>query len=389
MSVSSYFLLLEGFSPIRELMFQVAVPSELNLLHFIFIGISLLGICVGSYLIGIKKGHNVHMGIFMIGMSAILLELTLLWWDGVMHIPKIPFYSSISFLLGPSLFLYLEKKMYPNKKLRPRTAVLYFSIFITSMLLLLVLTNTNDIAPSNGLKRLGEQFLNQGYIKSIYFAFFLVLIIRQYVHYSKRLEKMDRNWAKILIWFFSAILFVSILRTFFEHELSLDHITRYIIAYLFSVFIILITFLLYLFPIIVTEPIPARTGKSQIKEKYHNSGLTIAMAQTLKGQLIDAMDEKLFLDHTLSLETLAKKLNTDRYSLSQVINQEFNKNFYEFINDYRIEECIAYIDRNPSQTESITDIIYESGFNNKVSFYKAFKKRKKVTPAQYIKNLSA
>lgn len=373
---------------IRELMFQVAVPSELNLLHFIFIGISLLGICVGSYLIGIKKGHNVHMGIFMIAMSAILLELTLLWWDGVMHIPKIPFYSSLSFLLGPSLFLYIEGKVYPHRKIKAQKTALYFSVFLVSMLLLLILTNTNDITPSQGFKKIGEQLLNNAYIKSLYFGFFLTLIIRQYVHYRKRLERMDRNWAKILVSFFSAIFIISATRALFEHELSFEHITRYIVAYFFSVFIIMISFLLYLLPTIITQPLPARIDKNQVKEKYNNSGLTVAMAQTLKGQLIDAMDDKLFLDHTLSLETLSKKLNTDRYSLSQVINQEFNKNFYEFINDYRIEECIAYIDKNPSQTESITDMIYESGFNNKVSFYKAFKKRKKVTPAQYIKSLN-
>lgn len=388
MSVSSHFSLLGGVEPIGKFMFQTAIPSELNLLHFIFIGISLLGACTGSYLIGVKKGHNVHMGIFMIAMSAVLLELTLLWWDGVMHIPKIPFYSSLLFLLGPSLFLYIEGKVYPHRKIKGRKTALYFSFFLVSMLLLLILTNTNDITPSNGLKKLGEQLLNNAYIKSLYFAFFLVLIIRQYTHYRKRIEKIDRDWAKILISFFSAIFIISATRALFEHELSLEHITRYIIAYFFSVFIIIISFMLYLLPTVITEPLAVRIDKNQIREKYHNSGLTIAMAQALKGQLIDAMDDKLFLDHTLSLETLAKKLNTDRYSLSQVINQEFNKNFYEFINDYRIEECISYIDQNPSQTESITDIIYESGFNNKVSFYKAFKKRKKVTPAQYIKSLN-
>ncbi|WP_218588248.1 hypothetical protein [Flagellimonas taeanensis] len=241
------------------------------------------------------------MGIFMIAMSAILLELTLLWWDGVMHIPKIPFYSSLSFLLGPSLFLYIEGKVYPHRKIKAQKTALYFSVFLVSMLLLLILTNTNDITPSQGFKKIGEQLLNNAYIKSLYFGFFLTLIIRQYVHYRKRLERMDRNWAKILVSFFSAIFIISATRALFEHELSFEHITRYIVAYFFSVFIIMISFLLYLLPTIITQPLPARIDKNQVKEKYNNSGLTVAMAQTLKGQLIDAMDDKLFLDHTLSL----------------------------------------------------------------------------------------
>ncbi|UBZ14927.1 helix-turn-helix domain-containing protein [Flagellimonas marinaquae] len=128
--------------------------------------------------------------------------------------------------------------------------------------------------------------------------------------------------------------------------------------------------------------------KDQIKEKYQNSGLTTAMASALRLQLLNSMEDKVFLDSALSLEILAEKLNTDRYSLSQVINQEFNKNFYEFINDYRINECLARIDENPHQIDSISDLIYASGFNNKVSFYNAFKKRKSMTPVQYIKALN-
>ena len=328
------------------------------------------------------------MGIFMITMAAILLELTLLWWDGVLHIPKIPFYSSISFLLGPSLFLYIQKKVYPNQKERTSKTALYFSIFIVSLPLMLVLTNTYENIPKNGLGGLGVQLLNSTSLKSIYCGIFLILMIKQYLGYRTRIDAMDRNWLRTLLIFFFTIFLISIIGAVFKNEFSLMHVTRYVLAYFFSVFIIIISFLLYLLPTIVTEPLLIRLDKDQIKEKYQNSGLTIAMASALRLQLLNSMEEKVFLDPTLSLETLAKKLNTDRYSLSQVINQEFHKNFYEFINDYRINECLAYIDENPHQIDSITDIIYASGFNNKVSFYNAFKKRKNITPAQYIKALN-
>jgi len=167
--------------------------------------------------------------------------------------------------------------------------------------------------------------------------------------------------------------------------LPIDNIVQYTAAYFFSVFIILLSFLLYLFPELVTAPMNKRVNGLEPKEKYQNSGLTPAMALALRDQLLVSMDDKVFLDHTLSLESLSKLLNTDRYSLSQVINQEFNKNFYEFVNDYRISECMAQIESSIKQPDSISDLIYESGFNNKVSFYKAFKKRNSVTPAQYIK----
>ncbi|WP_375587795.1 helix-turn-helix domain-containing protein [Flagellimonas aurea] len=382
--VSAFSFWTKAILPVKIV--ETAIPSELNLLHFIFIGISLLGAGVGSYLIFLKK-HNLYMGIFMIAMSTILLELTLLWWDGVLHIPKIPFYTSIMFLLGPSLFLYIEGKVYPNKKTTFKT-LLYFSFFLVSLLLMLILTNTSDNITDVGLRGLGIKLLNSYYLKGCYFAVFWILILKQYFKYRKRIDIMDRNWLRTLVLFFFTIFLISIVGALFKNEFSLIHITRYIIAYFFSVFIIIISFLLYLFPAIVTEPLQIRLDKDQIKEKYQNSGLTTAMASALRLQLLNSMEDKVFLDSALSLEILAEKLNTDRYSLSQVINQEFNKNFYEFINDYRINECLARIDENPHQIDSISDLIYASGFNNKVSFYNAFKKRKSMTPVQYIKALN-
>ncbi|UBZ14926.1 hypothetical protein LDL77_04220 [Flagellimonas marinaquae] len=74
--VSAFSFWTKAILPVKIV--ETAIPSELNLLHFIFIGISLLGAGVGSYLIFLKK-HNLYMGIFMIAMSTILLELTLLW----------------------------------------------------------------------------------------------------------------------------------------------------------------------------------------------------------------------------------------------------------------------------------------------------------------------
>jgi AraC-like DNA-binding protein len=68
--------------------------------------------------------------------------------------------------------------------------------------------------------------------------------------------------------------------------------------------------------------------------------------------------------------------------LSQVINQELDKNFYELINDYRISEAVRIIESKPKK--QVVDLIYECGFNNKVSFYKAFKKRMQMTPKEYI-----
>ena len=329
------------------------------------------------------------MGIFVMAMASILFELTLLWWDGEIHLPKIPFMASLLFLLGPSLYFYLELKIYSHKKVRTKSEFFYFSFFFLSFFLLFLVTNNQTSEPLKGFRNFGALLLNSSLLKTLYYAFFLALMIRSFLRYRIQLERLDLKWTSLLISFFGLLTLLGVSKTLFESDFILDNIIQYTQAYLFSVFILGTALLLHLLPDLVTTPLFKRIDDSRPKEKYQNSGLTPAMALSLKDQLLVSMEHKIYLDPTLSLESLAKKLNTDRYSLSQVINQEFNINFYEFINDHRIGECMATIQNSPSPPESIADLIYSSGFNNKVSFYKAFKKRNDMTPAQYIKALFA
>ena len=77
------------------------------------------------------------------------------------------------------------------------------------------------------------------------------------------------------------------------------------------------------------------------------------------------------------------------YHISQVFNDCFNKNFYDFINLYRIEESKKLL-RNPKNNEkTILEILYEAGFNSKSTFNALFKKHTGVTPTEYRKFIPA
>ncbi|MBA4744853.1 MAG: AraC family transcriptional regulator [Muricauda sp.] len=122
------------------------------------------------------------------------------------------------------------------------------------------------------------------------------------------------------------------------------------------------------------------------KDKYEKTGLSEAFSIELKNKLEHLMDkQKLYLNHELRLDDIAELLNISRHHASQVINENFNMSFYEFINAYRIEEaknklCSGF----ENSSESISDIAYQCGFNNRVSFYKAFKKITHITPKEFI-----
>lgn len=118
--------------------------------------------------------------------------------------------------------------------------------------------------------------------------------------------------------------------------------------------------------------------------KYEKSGLTESLSHELKENLINLFDnEKVYKENNICLETLAGKLNTTRHNTSQVINEHFKMSFHELINSYRIHEAKEILNSDAQKDLNIIDIAYEVGYNNKVTFNKAFKKDTKLTPSEY------
>ena len=94
-------------------------------------------------------------------------------------------------------------------------------------------------------------------------------------------------------------------------------------------------------------------------------------------------EDKLFTDSDLNLQLLAQKLAISPYYLSQIINVKLHKNFFDFINRYRIDEAKKILSQPKNDHYTILSIAYEVGFNNKTSFNAAFKKHTSRTPSQF------
>ena len=97
-------------------------------------------------------------------------------------------------------------------------------------------------------------------------------------------------------------------------------------------------------------------------------------------------DEKLYLDQTLNLKTLAQKLSVSVNHLSQIINEMFNQNFHDFVNQYRVKECIKYLKDESNGRKTVLRIAFECGFNTKATFNSAFKKFTGMTPKEFRKS---
>ena len=124
----------------------------------------------------------------------------------------------------------------------------------------------------------------------------------------------------------------------------------------------------------------------QEENKYKKSGLKDAEGELLHKQVCALMQkEKPYLEPKLSLGQLAEMLGVAANKLSQVINQYEEKNFYDFVNGYRVQEFIVRAQSESNKNLNLLGIAYGSGFNSKSSFNQVFKKMMGETPSAYLK----
>ncbi|MDO6474116.1 AraC family transcriptional regulator [Alteromonas sp. 1_MG-2023] len=108
------------------------------------------------------------------------------------------------------------------------------------------------------------------------------------------------------------------------------------------------------------------------------------VSEALIGRLESTMEsERPYLNQNLSFERLAEKLDIPVKELSNAINRHYEVNFYEFINNYRIQEARQMLEDPAHNDKSITNIFYDAGFNSKSVYNTLFKKKFNKTPSQY------
>ena len=129
----------------------------------------------------------------------------------------------------------------------------------------------------------------------------------------------------------------------------------------------------------IKEPKEARADQT-----YEKSGLTQTQAEAHLQQLLRVMEQKqLYKNSLLTLDDLANEMSISPHHLSQVINVQLGKNFYDFVNGYRVEEVKRRLRDPKSMHLTILAIALDAGFNTKSSFNAFFKKHTGLTPSQY------
>lgn len=102
-------------------------------------------------------------------------------------------------------------------------------------------------------------------------------------------------------------------------------------------------------------------------------------------QKLNSMIEtnKLYRNPRLSLSDLSKVVDISERIISNAINQELGKNFFQLINEYRVEEMKERLKDPNNDHLKILSLAFDAGFNSKASFNRVFKSYTGQTPKEY------
>ena len=116
---------------------------------------------------------------------------------------------------------------------------------------------------------------------------------------------------------------------------------------------------------------------------YKNSLLSTETKNQIRQKLIDYVERnKAYLNPDLNMELIAINLGFPKYQITEVLNTEIGKSFFQFINSYRVD-AVKKMLSDPNNKYSIEAIGYDCGFASKSSFYTVFKKFTNETPLAY------
>jgi len=169
-----------------------------------------------------------------------------------------------------------------------------------------------------------------------------------------------------------------------------------IISGLLITLLLMILFMFYFINSILLKMLNQSSNESGVitqtnfkeKEKYAGSSLSQTDFNVYVNKLKIHMEEKeRFLDSELSINDLAAELEISVKILSQVINEGYACNFFDFVNRFRVETAKLIFANQGEKKLTIQEVMYDSGFNSKSSFNTAFKKFTDLTPSQFKNSL--
>ena len=308
--------------------------------------------------------------------------------------------SAAVFLNGPLLWYYTWFLFHRDAGFKWKQGLHLLPFFLNLVLILPYLLQ-NSLAPFSELSRMLLTWAKLGSI--LVYCLMAVMQINQNMRMVEQFFSNTENhhvkWLKMALNLVLTIWFIGIISQLVFHSnfFGLDPMHEDI-AINFAVSVLIIYMGYYGFkqaPVFVGNfPLPVSEEKENRlladPKRYQKSSMSPEEVKHYANLLENMMtSEKCFLDPDLRLSSLDIKLGLSTNQLSQIINQYYEKNFYEFVNSFRVEEVIRRFNRGEIKHSTLLGIGLEAGFNSKASFNRCFKKQTGKTPSEYLQSHSS
>ncbi|WP_425658427.1 helix-turn-helix domain-containing protein [Tenacibaculum ascidiaceicola] len=362
------------------------MESKIELIESIGKIIVFMMILLSVFLFTVKTKNKVPNTIFGIYLLVITFDLIGLFTNKTLQYPAIQNLKVASSLLQlPLFYLYVLSACYSNFKITKKYAI-HFFLFIVFLVIFYITDASNQ-------SLLLYEIVSEIQFISYIIAIFIVLKKYKTIY----LENYSNANYAVYKWLFQITLFSCIahsfvlVRWFLSNSIYQEYVLNINLLISFSVLSITIFFVLkaLYYPQLFTginmnlEPLSTTSKK---KTKALSAKESEVESQYLETLITFMNDKKPYLDFELTLQKLSVKTEIPEKELSLLINHHLGKHFFDFINEYRINDAKKLLQAPSKKDLTVLEILYEVGFNSKSSFYSAFKKATNQTPTQYRKS---
>jgi AraC-like DNA-binding protein len=347
-----------------------------------------------------KRISNILIGGFFLAVFLNLADSFLLLKRIYFEYPAFAGWGSTLLLIcGPLIFLYTKSVLYKDFDLSAKKFFHFLPFLVLFLFTEIGYLSVNDEKKLAILNGIVERKI-PGYVyftsSVIYLHFFVYLFISLRLTKGYELvasnqfsesKKITLNSLKTTVWFFLALMVLSAINSY----LSLQSLREvYFVIFVVIIFLLLAFIIFVLFRALRNPEIFSVLQEKEIEEAIQIPKAVSPPYENEKKKILDRLQqhmqsEKPYLEPELTLDELANQLSIKPKMLSQTINEMLQQNFFEFVNNYRIEEAKRLLTNPKDKKITVLEVMYEVGFNSKSSFNTLFKKTTGITPSEFKK----
>ena len=302
----------------------------------------------------------------------------------------------IGFTYGPLLYLYVRFLTVPERKFN-WLSLLHFIPFVIFFTVSVVFRSEPLVRDLRGFFKPDRLFSLRIIYSVSFFLSVTIYSILSFIEIKKHQNnlkdfvsftsgRITLNWLKVLAVSFYVAYFVFFILGGLNIIGNFIPFDPYFVVF---GFIALFSFVFSLYgiiqPAIFGDVVYNNNASERAEnEKYSRSGLKSSQADKYLKKLLDYMDtNKPYLDGDLTIHDLAARTGISRHHITQVLNEKYKRNFFTFINEYRVREVTVRFMDPKFNNYTILAIALDSGFNSKATFNSFFKSQTGLTPSEY------